>query len=112
MLKRFGRLVMWLALAVAVLILIAVGGIWFTLRGSLPRVSGELSVTGLAQDVTIARDDLGIPVIRARDRTDLAFATGFVHAQERFFQMDLLRRSAAGELAELVGAGENEIVLN
>jgi penicillin amidase len=45
----------------------------------------------------------GVPLIRGSDRADLAYATGFVHGQERFFQMDLLRRSAAGELAELFG---------
>ena len=52
----------------------------------------------------IERDALGVPVVRGGSRLDVARATGFLHAQERYFQMDLLRRSAAGELAE---AGED-----
>jgi penicillin amidase len=54
--------------------------------------------------VTVTRDALGIPTIRGRSREDVARATGFVHGQDRFFQMDLSRRRAAGELAALVGA--------
>ena len=53
--------------------------------------------------VSIDRDSLGVPTLEAANRVDLAFATGFVHAQDRFFQMDLSRRLAAGELAELFG---------
>ena len=53
--------------------------------------------------VTVRRDARGVPTIRGSDRGDIAFATGFVHAQERFFQMDLLRRAASGELAGLLG---------
>ena len=51
------------------------------------------------------RDALGIPTIQASNRRDVAFATGFLHAQERFVQMDLQRRQTAGELAELIGRG-------
>jgi penicillin amidase len=58
---------------------------------------------GLAGPVSVARDDHGVPLLQGRDRFDLAYATGFVHAQDRFFQMDLLRRVGAGELAELFG---------
>ena len=71
---------------------------------SLPRLEGELQVDGLEYPVEIARDDLGIPTLRGESRLDVAFATGFVHAQDRFFQMDLLRRRSAGELAEILGA--------
>jgi len=59
---------------------------------------------GLAQQVTIERDQLGVPTISGSNRFDVAFAMGFVHAQERYFQMDTLRRTAAGELAELAGS--------
>ena len=81
---------------------------WGQLAGSLAQLDGELALDGLTDAVTIERDDLGIPTITAENRQDLAFATGFVHAQERFFQMDLLRRSSAGELAELVGSAAIE----
>jgi len=74
------------------------------LRGSLPPLDGERRVPGLTAPVTITRDGLGIPTIRARSRVDAARATGFLHAQDRFFQMDLARRRAAGELSALVGA--------
>src|SRR5690606_37244079 len=54
---------------------------------------------------TVTRDALGIPTIRAATREDAARALGFLHAQDRFFQMDLSRRRAAGELSALVGGG-------
>jgi len=81
------------------------GGAWLALRvrASLPRLDGDLRLAGLAAPVTVERDALGVPTIRGGGRGDIARATGFLHAQERYFQMDLLRRSAAGELAELVG---------
>ncbi len=76
---------------------------WWALRGSLPALDGERQVAGLSAEVRIERDALGVPVIRGATRLDVARATGFVHAQDRFFQMDLMRRSAAGTLAELIG---------
>ena len=60
-------------------------------------------MAGLKSSVQVERDALGIPTIRGGTRADVARATGFIHAQERFFQMDLARRRAAGELAALVG---------
>src|SRR5205814_5134908 len=53
--------------------------------------------------VTIERDALGVPVIRGQSRADVARGLGWLHAQERFFQMDVLRRNSAGELAEVFG---------
>lgn len=85
------------------LVLLAVLVPYFLLRGSLPLVAGTLRVDTLSAPATIERDALGTPVIRARSRQDLAYATGFAHAQDRFFQMDLMRRSAAGELSALLG---------
>ena len=76
---------------------------YYTLRSSLPQLDGQLSVQ-IAGKATIARDALGSAVITADSREDAYFAQGFVHAQERFFEMDLTRRSASGELAELFGA--------
>ena len=92
---------------VAAILLLTVGFGVFWIRsqvaGSLPQLDGEIPTAALEAPVTIERDGLGIPTIRAANRTDLAFATGFVHAQDRFFQMDLLRRNSAGELSEMVG---------
>jgi penicillin amidase len=81
-------------------------GLWVRtqLTASLPQLDGTLRVVGLSAPVTIARDRLGIPTIRGASREDVARAIGVLHAQERFFEMDLSRRRAAGELAALVGA--------
>jgi penicillin amidase len=73
------------------------------LRASLPDYGGEITLDGLSAPVTVERDALGVATIRAVNRLDEARALGFVHAQERFFQMDLLRRAGAGELSALVG---------
>ena len=66
-------------------------------------MAGRQTLSGLAELVTIERDHYGIPTIQGTSRIDVARATGFLHAQERFFQMDLMRRLAAGELSELFG---------
>jgi penicillin amidase len=91
-----------LLLIVALLALAALGA-WLFLRASLPQLDGKRGAPLLSGAVTVARDANGVPTISGTSRLDLAYATGFVHGQERFFQMDLLRRSAAGELAELFG---------
>ena len=82
---------------------LAVAAAWWTLRASLAVLEGELPLAGLSAPVSLERDALGVPVVKGRTRLDVARATGFVHAQERLFQMDLLRRGSAGELAELLG---------
>ena len=73
------------------------------LRLSLPRLEGEVKARGLSAPVSVERDAQGASTFSGRSRSDLAWALGYLHAQERFFQMDLQRRSAAGELSELVG---------
>jgi penicillin amidase len=93
-----------LLLVLVVLILIAVTGVWLLVRASLPQLNGDRSTPGLAAAATITRDALGVASIKAASRNDAAFALGFVHAQERYFEMDLARRAAAGELSELVGS--------
>jgi penicillin amidase len=100
---RGRRIALWLTALVAALLALAVLGAWLFLRASLPQLDGKRAAPGLAGAVTVARDASGVPTISGASRLDLAYATGFVHGQERFFQMDLLRRSAAGELAELFG---------
>jgi penicillin amidase len=85
------------------LVLVGILLAWATLRGSLPQLDGSVEVAGLAARATIERDAAGIPTITAETRSDLAFATGFAHGQDRFFQMDLIRRRGAGELSALFG---------
>jgi Protein related to penicillin acylase len=92
-----------ISLLVLALALVAALAAWWLLRGSLPALDGEAPLPGLSSPVTIERDALGVVTIEAASATDAMRALGFVHAQERFFEMDLLRRTAAGELAELFG---------
>jgi penicillin amidase len=100
---RGRRTALWLTALLLALLALAVLGGWLFLRASLPQLDGKRSAPLLSSAVTVARDANGVPTISGASRLDLAYATGFVHGQERFFQMDLLRRSAAGELAELFG---------
>ena len=87
--------------------LFACAWVYQFLQGSLPQLEGTVDSQGLNDAVTIQRDAQGIPTIDAshpeQGREDTAFALGWLHAQERFFQMDLLRRNSAGELSVLFG---------
>ena len=91
-------------LLILVLLLLAVAALWFLMRGSLAKLDGEISIPNLSAPVEIERDALGSVTIHAANETDMARTLGYIHAQERFFEMDLLRRSAAGELSELFGS--------
>ncbi|WP_426804323.1 penicillin acylase family protein [Stenotrophomonas sp. SrG] len=85
------------------IVVVVIGVAWFLLRGSLPALEGEQSVAGLQGRVSVSRDALGVVTIDAGSEADAMRALGLVHAQERYFEMDLMRRAAAGELSELFG---------
>lgn len=70
---------------------------------SFPKEKGVIEVTSIKSEIKIYRDDFGIPYIEAQDEDDLFFALGFVHAQDRMWQMDLLRRAGTGKLSEIFG---------
>lgn len=96
----------WVTAAFALLfLLITATALWIysTERRELPQVDGAITLGGISGPVTIIRDKLGVPHIRAATYDDLFFAQGFVTAQDRLWQMDASRRLAAGELAELLG---------
>src|SRR5688500_15795878 len=97
---RFAR---WFVASAAILVGLIALVAWLAFRASLPKLDGEMRLPSLRAAATLERDSQGTPTITAKSREDLAFATGYVHAQDRFFQMDLLRRAAAGELAEVLG---------
>ena len=73
-------------------------------RRAFPQTSGKITIPGLSSQVSVLRDDRGVPQIYADNPADLFRAQGFVHAQDRFFQMDLRRHVTAGRLSELVGS--------
>ena len=77
-------------------------------RRALPELDGKQTVAGLTASVEVTRDNHGFPTITASNLEDLFFAQGYVTAQDRWFEMDGMRRSAAGELAEIVGEDELE----
>jgi penicillin amidase len=90
---------LWLSLLVVAL---ALGALLY-LRGSLPQVRGTLTLPGLSDTVEIVRDAHAVPHIYAQNAEDALFALGFVHAQDRLFQMDFQRRVGAGRLSEVLG---------
>jgi len=96
------------ALIVTFLTVFCLLAIYVLLRASLPILDGTSIIQGLTATVTVERDSLGVVTIKGSNRLDVARATGFVHAQDRFFQMDLMRRDAAGELAALMGSAALE----
>jgi penicillin G amidase len=79
------------------------GWIYSVERRELPQVDGAIAIDGLSGPVTVIRDKMGVPHIRASSFDDLFFTQGFVTAQDRLWQMDASRRYAAGDLAELLG---------
>src|SRR3979490_3423962 len=90
------------------LILVSLAAVHVVLRASLPKLDGDVHHLGVVSPVTIDRDALGVPTIEAANRVDLAYGTGFAHGQDRFFEMDLSRRLAAGEVSEGFGEGGGE----
>jgi penicillin G amidase len=98
------RVLLGLLAVVVVVVVVASVVVVSAVRSSLPRTSGEATLPGLAGAVTVLRDESGIPHLYGDSLTDLARAQGYVHAQERFFEMDLRRHVTAGRLSELVGA--------
>jgi penicillin amidase len=102
--RRKFRWLKGLLIALPLMLGVSCGVAWMLLSGSLPQLDGTYRAAAtLSAPVTVERDALGVATLRGGDRDDLAYGTGFVHAQDRFFQMDLLRRVAAGEMAELIG---------
>ncbi|TAM02018.1 MAG: penicillin acylase family protein [Rhodanobacter sp.] len=99
-------------LALLVLLLIALAAVWWLLAGSRPRLDGRRMLPGLEASVSISRDALGTVTIEGNHRADISYAMGYVHAQERFFEMDLMRRMSAGELSALVGPAALKVDLN
>nr|WP_207205469.1 penicillin acylase family protein [Microbacterium protaetiae] len=89
-----------------VIAVVAAGFVVFTIQRSFPTLEGTITTSGLNDKVTVQRDDRGIPTITADDSHDLFFAQGYVHAQDRFWEMDFRRHVTSGRLSELFGASQ------
>lgn len=93
-----------IAAAVVLVVVLALSVLaWMQVSRTQPKTSGTLQISGLSAPVTVVRDDRGVPDIYADTLGDLMRAQGYVHAQDRFFEMDLRRHITAGRLAEMVG---------
>lgn len=94
----------WIALSLlAALLLLAAGLFWYR-SASQPQIDGSLRLPGLSAAVDVVRDAAGVPHIYAQSADDAYFALGFVHAQDRLWQLELNRRIPAGRMAEILGA--------
>jgi penicillin G amidase len=97
------RILLWLAFALLLFLSGAVGYAYHLARLALPQLDGTVSLQGLSARVTVTRDGHGVPTIEATTLEDLFYAQGYVTAQDRLWQMDVMRRFAAGEMAEILG---------
>lgn len=98
--RTLGRIVIVLLL----LIVVVVGAGFIYLRSSLPKVAGEITVSGPSGEIEIVRDADAIPHIYAASHADAVFGLGFVHAQDRLWQMEFQRRVGSGRLSEVIGS--------
>jgi penicillin amidase len=96
----------FLSIGIALLLAcIGVAGTWLYLiaRSPLPQLDGSIAVPGISANIRVIRDGHGVPTIEAANLDDLFFAQGYVIAQDRLWQMDVMRRAAGGELSEILG---------
>ncbi len=101
--SRIVRILLWLGLAAIILLAGAIGYAYYVAHSALPQLDGQLQISGLAAPVTVTRDSHGVPTIEAANLEDLFFAQGYVTAQDRLWQMDIMRRFGSGELSEILG---------
>src|SRR5208337_688598 len=102
-----------LSYAVRGLLIAVLVGVWWLFgiaHSALPQLDGSVSVPGISSQVRVVRDEHGVPTIEAATLEDLFFAQGYVTAQDRLWQMDIMRRAAAGELSEVIG--ENTVKMD
>jgi|HubBroStandDraft_1064217.scaffolds.fasta_scaffold00452_20 penicillin amidase len=97
------RFVLWVVLAVLAVVVGVAGYAYHVARSALPQLDGRVQVSGLSGAVTVTRDRHGVPTIEAATLEDLFFTQGYVTAQDRLWQMDVMRRFGSGELSEILG---------
>ena len=92
--------------AICFLLLVVIAAAWWLYwiaRSPLPQLDGSIAVPGISSKVRVVRDETGVPTIEAATLEDLFFAQGYITAQDRLWQMDMIRRAASGELSEVIG---------
>jgi len=97
------RFLLWFLFAILVVLAGALAYAWFVAHSALPQLDGRIQISGLSAPVTVTRDGHGVPTIEANSLEDLFFAQGYVTAQDRLWQMDVMRRLGGGELSEILG---------
>jgi penicillin amidase len=97
--KRF----LWIIVILGLVLLVLVSGIYLVFKSSVPVYKGSIEIPGLSDTVHVHFDDYGIPHISAKNDQDLYKVFGYIHASERLFQMEILRRIGHGNLAEILG---------
>ncbi len=101
--KNLYRMLKKITISVLVIVLILVVGFWFFVQNNKPQYNGNLKLENLKEEVNIYYDDIGVPHIYAKNQSDAYIALGYAHAQDRLWQMELIRRIAAGRLSEIFG---------
>ncbi|WP_404356300.1 penicillin acylase family protein [Methylotuvimicrobium sp. KM1] len=101
--KKIRSIVLYLTAFASLTVLIGLGGTYWLLQESMPKLNGEVELAGLVEPVTVDSDEFGIPTVHAENRLDAIRALGYLSARDRLFQMDLMRRKTAGRLAEIFG---------
>jgi len=97
------RIVYYAFCLLLILLIAAIWWLYFIAHSAVPQLDGTIAVPGISSKVRVVRDKQGVPTIEAATLEDLFFAQGYVTAQDRLWQMDMMRRAAAGELSEVVG---------
>jgi penicillin amidase len=97
------RVLLWLVTVIVIILAGLIGYGYYVAHSALPQLDGRLQVAGLTAPVTVTRDAHGVPTIDASTLQDVFFAQGYVTAQDRLWQMDVMRRFASGELSEILG---------
>ncbi len=101
--KLLGKILAIIGVLILLVAILAAGGGYFVIRRSFPTINGTIKVAGLQSQVEVYRDSWGVPHVYASSPHDLFFAQGYVHAQDRFWQMEFWRRIGSGRLSEILG---------
>lgn len=101
--KRGRKILVGTLIGLVVIVLLCTGGSYSYLQSLQPTYEGKLKLEGLQEDVEVYFDEYGIPHLYGQSEEDLYHALGYLHAQERLFQMEMLRRVGSGRLAEILG---------